>query len=128
MVDIQKANEELKELLRQRRQHRDEQGRFAKKSVYEVAKELGLDVRDTRVAVLANKNPENVEKEVLALAAKMHFTRPSEADRPSHIARERPSLPLSDRLEEEYREGSRNLRGDALIRFQREMRRKGWQK
>ncbi len=121
------TNDEIRQLLEQRKQHRDENGRFAKKSVFEVAQELGVDTNDLRIRDLASRGDalEDVEKEVLRTAVKIHYTQPTDADMPSQVAKSLPSLPEQERLMQEYREGSKGLSGNALIRYKMRMRQKG---
>ena len=121
-------NDEIRTLLQKRRakqQHRDEQGKFAKKSVDEVARQLGLDTSDIRVRVLATRDDiQDVEKEVMRLAVQMHHHVPTDADRASPVSR----VNFPDRNEQlwgEYRKGSQGLYGLDLLRFKQRMREKG---
>lgn len=123
------TNDELRALLQQRqakRQHRDSQGKFAKKTVDEVARELGLDTADLRVRALANRDDvQDVEKEVLRLAVQIHHTVPTDADQPSHVAKTVSLRNRQEQLWEEYQRGSQNLYGLDLIRFKQRMRERG---
>lgn len=123
------ANDDIRQLLEQRRQarkqHRDASGRFAKKTVDEIARELGLDTSDIRVRALASQEVSDPEREVLRLAVKMHHTKPSEADAPSHLAGTPDVKTREQRLLEEYKAGSQGLFGRDLINFKRYMREKG---
>lgn len=98
--------------------------------VSSVVDELELDKNDLRVKDFMSKEFAT-EKEAMREGAKLLKTilktQPSTADEPSSVARRQPNLPEQERLNEEYKEGSKGLYGQALIRYKQKMREKGWQ-
>lgn len=124
-------NDEIRDLIRQvkeKKQPRDAHGQFRKRTTDDVAQELGMDIRDIRVRALASRDDvEDPEKEVLRLAVSMRYDKITEADKPSEVGRVPKPMPEQERLWQEYREGSRNLYGHALLRFKQNMRAKGWE-
>lgn len=95
-----------------------------------VVDELELDKNDMRVKDFMGKSFAT-EKEALREGAKLLKTilktQPSDADEPSSVARRQPNPSEQERLNEEYKDGSKGLYGQALIRFKQKMRAKGWQ-
>lgn len=123
------ANDEIRTLLEQRRarrnQHRDSEGKFAKKTVWDYVQEYQLDQSDVRVRALALKEVADPERAVLQLAVQMHHTRPTDADRAVSPSKTMPTMGKQEKLWEEYRAGSRNLYGRDLMRYKQRMRERG---
>ncbi|HEY6020180.1 MAG TPA: hypothetical protein VIY48_09845 [Candidatus Paceibacterota bacterium] len=97
--------------------------------VSSVVDELELDKNDLRVKDFMSKEFAT-EKEAMREGAKLLKTilktQPSDADEPSTVARRQPNLSEQERLNAEFQEGAKNLRGQALINFKMKMREKGW--
>ena len=124
------SNDDIRVLLQSRRagkQLRDEQGRFHKKTVDEIAASYGLDTSDLRVRALAARDDvQDVEREVLRLAVRIKNTKPDETEMQSHVSGRTSIMNRQEQLEQEYNDGSKNLYGAALVRFKQRMRERGW--
>jgi hypothetical protein len=98
--------------------------------VSKVLEELALseaDKEDVRVKTYqATKFASEADAYRAAVALqKSLIAKPSEADLPSDIAKQRASAGKQDQLIAEYNEGSKKLFGQALINYKAEMRKKG---
>ena len=127
MSEIDTINALLEERRKRREQPRDDQGKFYKKTAHDYVQQYGLNPRDLRVAELLSRqnNLENPEIEVLRLAASIVNKTPTDADMPSGVAKGVSFTSRQDALWQEYRERSRNLRGNQLLSLKMEMRKKG---
>lgn len=107
-----------------------EQGKAQKQVVntLEIVKELEFDPEDMRVREFASQQfstPEEAYKAAALLQRKIVSTTPSDADTASSEAKRKTFASKQEALRAEYLEGSKNLRGQALMNFKRAMRQKG---
>jgi outer membrane murein-binding lipoprotein Lpp len=96
--------------------------------VSEMVKELELDSNDMRVKEFMSRNFKSeaeAAKEAAKLVKTIATNRPSDADKPSDVATRQVSATQQEKLMNEYKEGSKNLRGMALINYKQVMRKKG---
>lgn len=124
------TNSELQDLIEQRRQQReqlrDESGRFYKKTVKDYVDEYGLDKSDTRVLNLLaqQEDIENPEREVTRLIRNTKM--PTDADKPSSVARGVSFASPIERLRSEYNAKVAKARNaNEVIRLKMEYRRRG---
>lgn len=92
-----------------------------------VLSDLELSGEDLRVKAFRAReftNEAEALREAIALKKTISTKQPSEADNPSTIAKAG-SASKQDELMREYTEGSKNLRGQALINYKMQMRKKG---
>jgi hypothetical protein len=93
-----------------------------------VLKELELDSEDIRVKEFSSRKFAT-EAEAFKEGAKLLKTivsnQPTDADIPSKVAQRQSSPDAQARLMAEYKEGSKNMRGQQLIQFKKQMRAKG---
>lgn len=97
-------------------------------NVTNVLRELELDESDRRVQEFRSRDFKS-EAEAYREGAKLLKTistkQPSDADMPSEVSRTRGNPDEQQRLMAEYEQGSKNLRGHALINYKMKMRQKG---
>jgi hypothetical protein len=97
--------------------------------VQAVVSDLELDANDIRVkAFMAQSFTSQAEANLAAakLLKSISKNQPSDADQVGQVARQQVQPEKAQQLQKEYDEGSKTLKGMALINFQRTMRRKGW--
>ena len=96
--------------------------------VSKVLKELELDLNDTRVKEFAAKQFGNVAdayKEGAKLIKTISTRQPKDSDKPAGTSERAAAGNKQEQLMAEYNEGSKKLRGQALINYKMEMRKKG---
>lgn len=93
-----------------------------------VLKDLEMDLSDLRVKEFATRKFES-EAQAYAEGAKLLKTiisrQPTDADQPSGASERTKAASQQEKLMQEYADGSKNLRGQALINFKMQMRKKG---
>lgn len=95
--------------------------------VAEVVQELELPVDDLRVKEFMSRNFSD-RAEAYREAAKLTkslLRQPSDADKAGETSQRATDVPTLQKLQDEYNERSKNLRGQALINLKAEMRKKG---
>jgi hypothetical protein len=95
--------------------------------VDEVVQELELPVEDLRVKeFMSRKFTDKAEAyREAAKLTKILTRQPSEADKAGETSQRTSDAPALVKLQQEYDEGSKNLRGQSLINFKMKMRQKG---
>lgn len=92
-----------------------------------ILSDLELNKDDLRVKEFRSRNFQNREEALssaIALRKSITTKQPSDADTPSDVSKE--SLQSKQaQLQQQYDEGSKNLRGQALINFKMKMRKQG---
>jgi aspartyl-tRNA synthetase len=119
--------EQLLKEAKQKKQPRDDQGKFKEVDVFELAEKFGLDKKDLRVAELALKEfktPQEKKAAVFQLGYKMQRV-PTEADKAGVLSERISFASHQEQLQQEYLSGSRSLSGNQLIKFKMAMRAKG---
>lgn len=99
--------------------------------VNQVLKDLELDVTDVRVREYVGRSGTFATREQALLEAaklvKSLSRKPTDADEPSNVSERAQAGSKQDALMSEYKEGSKNLTGNALINYKMQMRKKGLQ-
>jgi hypothetical protein len=98
--------------------------------VSQVLKDLELDLNDTRVKEFAAKQFGNVAdayKEGAKLIKTISTRQPKDSDKPAGTSDRAAAGDKQEQLMSEYKEGSKKLRGQALINYKMQMRKKGLQ-
>lgn len=96
--------------------------------VSEVLSDLDLDETDVRVKEFRSRefsSTDEAYREGAKLQRTIRTTQPTEADRASEIGKPPRPAGKQEELMKEYREGSKNLYGRALLLYKQEMRGKG---
>lgn len=119
--------EKLLSEAKQKKQPRDEDGKFKQETVFDDAEKLGLDKRDSRLIVLSQqefKTPQERKAAVFELGYKMQRVL-TEADKAGVVSERVSFAGHQEQLQQEYLAGSQNLTGNQLIKFKMKMRAKG---
>lgn len=97
-------------------------------NVAEVLKDLELDETDLRVKEFSTKkfmSKEEAYREGAKLVKTIISKQPTDADLPSGVVDRVKNASKQEQLMAEYKEGSKNLYGQALINYKMQMRKKG---